>query len=266
MKFIVLFLTLTLPLHASLKETFESFGYLWVKDFFSEEEVSLLQNLADQIYDKITQNPETDQLIIVKEANDSHQICRAEDLLSFSDELKTFIQTRIMNYLEELLEEPFVPFKDKINFKWPGGGAFLPHQDYPAFSLLPPKSHVNVMLSIDPANLENGCLYIAENWKKGNEVLPLIVGGPMHGQIQPEALESTKWIPLETSPRDLLLFTSFIPHYSKPNRSNQPRRAIFITFNRAQEGYHKDAYYHAKRHDPENPIFHIGTPTKARGK
>jgi hypothetical protein len=41
---------------------------------------------------------------------------------------------------------------------------------------------------------------------------------------------------------------------------------MFITHNKLKEGDFRKAYYHAKREDPQNPMFHIGTPTKARNK
>ncbi len=137
------------------------------------------------------------------------------------------------------------------------------------------------MVCIDPATLENGCLQVAKNWKQtfmgdetldpklveaGRAVLPYIVGGSDHGSIQTEYSKKISWLTLETSPGDVVIIDSFVPHYSEPNKSKTSRRAMFFTHNRLKEGNHKKAYYRAKRQDPNNPIFHIGTPTKARDK
>ncbi|MBS3904721.1 MAG: phytanoyl-CoA dioxygenase family protein, partial [Simkania sp.] len=123
--------------------------------------------------------------------------------------------------------------------------------------------------------------YVAEEWQEtvagdpainaldlevGRAILPYIVGGSSHGSIQPQYSEKMSWLALETSPYDLVLINSFVPHYSEPNRSSNSRRAMFFTHNRLQEGEHREAYYQAKRYDPYNPTFHFATPTDGRNK
>jgi len=281
----------------SHKKFFQKNGYLWIKDFFSADQVSLLQNWTNEIQvssetllilsqtsgislQTLAKNlPGT--LIIVPEAKNPELACRAEDISSCFPGIYHLMTGTVAEYIGQLLEEPYVLYKDKINFKWPGGGAFPPHQDYPAYELFGAREHITAMISIDPATVENGCLYIAQNWKKtfendpnldpeelakGRTILPYIVGGSLHGSILPEYFEKISWVALETSPRDLVIFDSFTPHYSKTNESDRSRRAMFFTHNRLREGEFRRAYFHAKRQDPDNPIFHFGTPTKARTK
>ncbi len=278
------------------KKFFQDNGYLSIKDFFSKEQVVLLQHWAGEINDAaqriltlmhrtgknadyFTQMPGT--LIIVPEACNPLQACRAEDLLSCYPNLYHFIVGTVTSYINYLMGEQYVLFKDKINFKWPGGGAFLPHQDFPAYEPFGPREHVTAMVSVDAANLENGCLHVAQNWRGtfaenpeinseelelGRAVLPYVEGGSSHGSIQPKYSEKITWVALETSPNDLVLINSFVPHFSEPNKSKNSRRAMFFTHNQMKEGYHRDAYYHAKRYDPYNPTFHFATPTNARTK
>lgn len=299
--FLLLFFAVNLaagePDWAEQGKFFKENGYLWIKDFFSDEQVALLRKWADEIHaDSLEMTRLSKEsglslqtlfqalpgnLIVVPESRDPNLICRAEDLSSCFPGLYAFISGTATEYASRVLGEPYVLYKDKINFKWPGGGAFSPHQDYPAYELLGARQHVTAMISIDAATEENGCLYIAEKWteafegdprldpealKAGRAVLPYVVGGSAHGSIDPECCAKIQWIALETSPRDLVLFDSFIPHYSEPNRSDHSRRAMFFTHNRLAEGNFRTAYYRAKREDPDNPIFHIGTPTKARTK
>ena len=276
---------------------FQKNGYLWIKDFFSQEQVDRLQRWADDIHCSaqnlltLTQNngPSLTYLqqtipgvlIVVPELRDPSQVCRAEDMLSCYPDFYNFITGSVTSYISQLLEEPYVMFKDKINFKWPGGGAFTPHQDFPAYELFAPREHVTAMVSIDPATLENGCLHVAQNWREsfandpiidaellqaGRAVLPYVEGGSNHGSIQPQYCAKIHWLALETSPRDLVLINSFLPHYSEPNKSKNPRRAMFFTHNRLEEGDFRQIYYQTKRNDPDNPVFHFATPTKARSK
>ncbi len=279
------------------KRFFRENGYLWIRHFFSPEQIALLEIWAEQInheaqttlllaqksgrsLQEIAQNI-PGSLIIVPEARDPLQVCRTEDMLTCYPDLLKFIEGTLTFYIGQLMDEPYVLFKDKLNFKWPGGGAFLPHQDFPAYEFFGPREHVTAMVCIDPATLENGCLQVAEHWretfadhpdidaeklKEGRAVFPFVTGGKEHGSIQPQYCAKMKWLPLIASKGDVILISSYIPHYSEPNLSQFPRRAMFFTHNRLLEGEHRKAYYYVKRQDPDNPMFHIGTPTKARGK
>lgn len=278
----------------SKREFFHKHGYLWIKNFFSEEQVQLLRKWAERIHkasSSILQLTREDgnylsstvpgSLIIVPEVDNPLQACRAEDMLSCYPDLFHFIEGNITSYLSYLMGEPYTLFKDKLNFKWPGGGAFSPHQDYPAFAPFGPNEHITAMICIDPATLENGCLQVAENWKdtfkddssldlidleEGHAIIPYVEGGKKHGSIQERYVEKISWLPLKTSPGDLVLIDSYVPHYSESNHSNSSRRAMFFTLNRLQEGEFRRLYYYTKREDPENPLFHFATPTKARDK
>ncbi len=53
---------------------------------------------------------------------------------------------------------PVVLFKDKINFKMPGGPGFKAHQDQQAGWTRYAPLFVTALVTIDPATLENGCL------------------------------------------------------------------------------------------------------------
>lgn len=279
------------------KAFFQENGYLWIKNFYSPEQVAMLQLWADEVHAAsqnlltLSNNNSTllqsffknipGTLIVVPEARNPLQVCRAEDMLTCYPDFFNFIAGTLTNYISHLLNEPYVLFKDKINFKWPGGGAFLPHQDFPAYELFGPRAHVTAMVCIDRATLENGCLQVAKNWREtfkgnaeldatqlesGTAVLPYVVGGKEHGSIQPNYSKKITWLPIEAAPGDVLLITSYLPHYSEPNKSNAARRAMFLTHNKLKEGDHRKAYYHAKRHDPDNPVFHFATPTNARSK
>ena len=54
--------------------------------------------------------------------------------------------------------KPLVFFKEKINYKLPGGEGFGAHQDAPAFSSFGQRFHVTLLVAVDPQTLENGCL------------------------------------------------------------------------------------------------------------
>ena len=279
------------------REFFQAKGYLWLKGFYSPEQINLLKTWAhtiDMASQKMISLSKASgcslqdlaktlpgSLIVVAESTNPEKACRAEDFLSVYPDLQKLILGTVTSYIGQVFQEPYAIFKDKINFKWPRGGAFSPHQDFPAYEFLGPKEHITAMICIDEATIENGCLYIAEDWRTslkdvseldadtlclGRSVLPYNVGGKEHGSLRSDIVAKIHWLPILAKPGDVVLFDSYIPHYSKPNDSTMSRRAMFITHNRLMDGDFKAAYFYAKRMDPDHPMFHFATPTKARTK
>lgn len=141
---------------------------------------------------------------------------------------------------ERFLGEPAVLFKEKINFKMPGGDGFKAHQDSQAGWGVYADYFLTVMVCIDPATIENGCLEL--------------VAGHQHKGIYREwepltdaDMADMNFKPCPTAPGDLVFFDSFTPHQSAPNLTSSMRRIYFATYNRASAGdhfvrYHADKY------------------------
>jgi hypothetical protein len=133
-----------------------------------------------------------------------------------------------------LLGGPAVLFKEKINFKMAGGPGFKAHQDQQAGWTRYAPLFLTALVTIDAATLENGCL----------EIVP--------GRHR-EGLIGEEWNPLDdselplrpvpTEPGDAIFFDSFVPHASKPNFTDRPRRLLYLTYNLAGAGDHRRQYY-----------------------
>jgi ectoine hydroxylase-related dioxygenase (phytanoyl-CoA dioxygenase family) len=215
------------------------------------------------------------ELIVVPEACDTGRVCRYEFMYGANPEFREFVDATLIPLVSGVTGEQMVPFKDKTNEKSPGGGAFGPHQDFAAYRFFAPRSHVTALISIDAAEIANGCVQFAEEYQRAAQLLPrhvgsyhrdkplfaTIAGGPGHGDIVAEAAGTFAWVPVETQCSDLVLFDSFVPHRSGANASTLPRRAMFVTLTRAAEGRHYDAYYSEKRRNYHDPKFHVATPT-----
>lgn len=141
----------------------------------------------------------------------------------------------------QLFGESAVLFKDKINFKMPGGGGFEPHQDVQAGWSRYAGIHITSLVTIDRTTIENGCLEMALGFHRheliGDEWTPLT----------DEHLAGIEFVKIEAEPGDAVFFDSFIPHQSAPNRTAAPRRVLYYTYNRASEGDHLAQYYADKR-------------------
>jgi len=136
----------------------------------------------------------------------------------------------------QLLGEDAVLFKEKINFKLPGGGGFEPHQDSQAGWEAYAPFFITVAVCIDPATEDNGCLKVAR-WHRGRELYR--EWEPMT-EAEVNALE---FVSCPLSPGDILFLGSYTPHYSKPNLSDRPRRMYFATYNAASAGDRRAQYY-----------------------
>jgi phosphonate degradation associated HDIG domain protein len=271
------------------RQSFARDGFVVLRDFFTAQDVETLDGwsrtmgreaattLARAARDGVS--PATlardGGLLVVPEAADPGQLCRFEYLLGAVPELRTMIMARVAPVISALAGEAFVPFKDKENEKHPGGGAFGPHQDFAAYQAFGPRYNITAMLPIDPATRANGCLEFAVDWARTARNTPGAVlteiesrallafneGGPSHGNIKGETVARFNWQALETSPADLVLFDSFVPHRSAPNDATSSRRAMFLTFNAAREGDWYERYYTNKRANFDDPKFHVSTPT-----
>jgi 2-aminoethylphosphonate dioxygenase len=140
----------------------------------------------------------------------------------------------LARWIGALMGGAVVLFKEKINFKMPGGGGFKAHQDQQAGWSRYAPVFGTAMVTLDPATLENGCLKIAAGRRR-------------------EGLIGEEWSPLDenglalqavpTEPGDVIFFDSFVPHASEPNLTDAPRRVLYLTYNLAALGDHRARYY-----------------------
>jgi 2-aminoethylphosphonate dioxygenase len=215
-------------------------------------------------------------LIVVPEVTDPALVCRYEHIMGAEPRVRERLLATVLPIIEESSGERLRLFKDKVNNKHPGGGAFRPHQDIVAYKCFAPRYHVTVMITIDPATERNGCLFVAHEYRTLAERRPELVtevinGLPVfrhywgtterHGDILAEVESEFTWRALPTTPADLLVFDSFLPHFSYRNESEDSRRAMFLTFSRVAEGDWYGQYYEEKRRAPADPKFHVSTPT-----
>lgn len=206
------------------------------------------------------------------EAGPERRLCRVENFFPHHPELRAFFaRPELLTCLAALLGEPAQLFKEKINFKLAGGEGFAAHQDAPAFALFDQRYHLTVMIAVDPTTPSNGCLELAHK----RTPLQLLDQAP-DGTLSAAVIDALDWRPLEAAPGDLIIFDSYLPHRSGPNRSSGPRRAFYVTFNRASDGDVRAAYFERKRRafppecerDPEAPpspdaaAFNLGNPIR----
>ena len=144
----------------------------------------------------------------------------------------------LSRWLSMLMGGEMVLFKDKINFKYPGGDGFKAHQDQQAGWTVYAPIFVTALVTIDPATIANGCLEIATAPR---------VHGLIGAEWTPLSEDALGLQPVPTEPGDVIFFDSFVPHASKPNLTDTQRRVLYLTYNRLDQGDHRRRYFDEKR-------------------
>ncbi len=173
---------------------------------------------------------------------DKRVLSRVEDFCPYHEEFAKLInEGELPERVSELFGEPAVLFKDKINCKMPGGDGFTPHQDVQAGWGAYAGLFITALAGIDEATPENGCLeLVAGHHEKG-----LI--GELWRPLAENDMEGMEFVMCPIGPGDAVFFDSFVPHRSGPNLTGDPRRALYLTYNRLSEGDHRIQYYVDKR-------------------
>jgi Phytanoyl-CoA dioxygenase (PhyH) len=174
--------------------------------------------------------------------DDGPKLCRSENLIPFHDGLRAFLTTgALIDAASALLGEPAVLYKEKINYKLPGGAGYAPHQDAPAYPFV--AQHVSCMVAIDDSTAGNGCLEVVS--RMHHELLPTDDAGCVRADI----VDTLQWDAVEVRAGQTLWFHSRTPHRSGANTSDVARRALYPTYNAAREGDLRADYYRTKREE-----------------
>ena len=169
-------------------------------------------------------------------------LSRIEYFVDYHGGLNSLVRgEEMMGRLQELLGEPALLFKEKINFKLPGGDGFKLHQDSQAGWEDFTNYFISVLVTVDENTIENGCLQLAAGLHKRGLI------GEAWKPMTPADLGGVELKAYPTAPGDVVFFDSYVPHASEPNNTNAPRRNLYLTYNRASEGDFRKAYFAEKR-------------------
>ena len=234
-----------IPPHCSVAElaAYVRDGFLVVPGLFDADEVAALRAWTDEVQAW----PEVPgRWMVYGEPSLTEPgrrlINRIENFYPYHAGFKgLFDGEKLAGWVGELFGEPAVLFKDKINFKLPGGDGFKPHQDQQAGWSAYARLFVTALVAIDEATAENGCLELAA----GHHTRGLI--GREWAPLTEEEMRGMAFVPHPARPGDVAFFDSYVPHRSGPNLTAEPRRVLYVTYNRAAEGDHRLRYYADKR-------------------
>ena len=229
-------------------------GFLVVRGFFSPAEAATLLRWTEEVTDA----PELPGRHMVYYEDSLTEpgrrvVQRIENFCPFHAGFDATIRDGALSgWTAALMGGPVVLFKDKINFKMPGGAGFKAHQDQQAGWNKWASILVTAMVTLDPATLENGCLEFAAGRHRE---------GLIGEEWAPMSEDGLGLQPVPTAPGDVVFFDSYAPHASKDNRTADPRRILYITYNLLADGDHRAQYFAEKRAAFPPDIERDGTKT-----
>ena len=228
----------TAPITTADIEFFNANGWLLTHPFTREQTAQIVKWVSEvQGWKEDSSN--TTWLQHYELTDDGPKICRSENFVPYHAELRELLTASSLTAIADLLlGEPGVLYKEKINYKLPGGAGYSPHQDAPAYPFV--DKHISCMIAVDDSLLDNGCLEVVS--ARHQELLPM----DERGCIRAEVVETFDWQPVEVRAGEVLWFHSLAPHRSGANNSPNPRRAIYPTYNSRSQGDLRDAYYAVK--------------------
>lgn len=233
----------TEPLSEAETSHYARDGYLVLRGAFSAQEIDAIAQWVQTLADA----PEKVGTVMKYFEDDTAAagkriLNRIENFVPFHDGFRRIAtEGPIVDYVSQVLGEPACLFKDKINFKLPGGSGFEPHQDIQAGWGDYTDTFVSVSVAIDETTIENGCLELAA----GHHTRGLI--GRLFEPLTVEDLAGITFEPILQAPGDVVLFDGYTPHRSAPNRTTKPRRNLYLTYTKASAGDFRERYFADKR-------------------
>lgn len=214
-------------------------GLVVIPDVFTGDDLSSLQEWVTELetapgdFDGIWQYDE-----VTPDGTPAR--CRTENFLPHHTGLRNLLATGVIpTWAGQLLGCDAVVYKEKLNYKNPGGAGFRVHQDAPAYPGV--DRTLACLIAVDDAHVDNGCLEVAAGAHR--RLLP----DDGAGCVAPDVADELTFSLVEVSAGSVVFFHEHLPHRSRPNNSDQRRRTIYVTFTDASESYTRDDYYAQKQ-------------------
>jgi 2-aminoethylphosphonate dioxygenase len=172
-----------------------------------------------------------------EQIGDRVAVCRTENVSACHSGIAVLVDGLLREIAIGALGEPATAFKEKVNYKHPGGAGFRPHQDrraYPSVARV-----LSILVAIDECTTESGCLWLADG-------VDALLAADDRGVVRSDVVDSLRWDPVELTACDVVLLDGLAPHLSEDNRSPGRRRVLVANYAPTAEGSSRDRYYAAR--------------------
>lgn len=234
-------------------------GYVALRGIFNADEVAAWDAESKHLLELGIAHEHNLRTVTYRTSTGALIVDRYSPIIDLSLVFKALTEDeRILNCLRQLCSDDMLLFKDKIIYKMPGVPGYNIHQDYSYWQTFP-KELVNVIVSIDRADEDNG----------GVEFFPgyhdrlLSTAGELRAMNKEEArqIDFSKGEIVKTKPGDVVIFDGLTPHRSSVNHTHSLRRQVYLTYSPAKHG---DLYREQIRHFAEAYRHRVGWEAKER--
>jgi ectoine hydroxylase-related dioxygenase (phytanoyl-CoA dioxygenase family) len=225
----------------NLKKFFNENGFVVINNFFKKKQILDIKKKINR--NKINFDPKHTYYEKIK---NNFRYRRIESITDQSKDIQDILYSeKISNILQLLKKEKQVLFKDKLNFKYPGGEGFLPHIDghfywkdknnkikkgWSVYS----DSFTNVVIPLEKSDEKNGCLYLSskqdtlklgDSWNKISKLITKFTP-----YLKKRLIKNFSFFPTKLNSGDVLIFDWYCAHLSKKNNSKSSRMIFYATF------------------------------------
>lgn len=241
-------------------------GYYFERGLFTGEEIALLSETAknDHALDQASASRDDGEGNNVKLSLWNHPGDGIYGMFARCE--------RVVNRVEEVLDDEAYHYHSKMILKDARtGGAWAWHQDYGYWyqnGVLYPNL-CSVMIAVDDATVENGCLQVLRGSHQIGRVNHVLTGDQAGADMErvEEAKKRHELVHCEMKAGDTLFFHSNTLHCSAANRSENSRWSLICCYNAKSNDPYKDS--HHPRYTPlekvaDEIVLEVGRSDAAR--
>ena len=250
----------------NFKKEYKEKGFLKIENFFKKNEILFVrENIKKNI-----KNNDKNHYFYHEKIGKKKVLRRIEKISEYSkDAKKIILSEKIIKIIKQLTRKNYKLFKEKLNFKYPGGEGFKPHIDghflwkdekkklrdgWKEYS----NDFLSIVIPLEKVNKKNGCLELSsiKNTNKigsnFNEITSNII--KYTPNIKKSFLKKFKWTPIEMNIGDILIFNWKCAHKSKKNHSSNSRMIFYATFYESNKTKNVKEKYYIDKKKSLNPL------------
>jgi hypothetical protein len=217
-------------------------GFVFVRELFSSDEIDVLRDTArhDHALDQASSSRDDGKGNDVRLSLWNHP---GEGVYGMFARCH-----RVVDRVEELLRDEAYHYHSKMILKDAKvGGAWAWHQDYGYWyqnGVLFPDL-CSVMIAVDPATVENGCLQVLKGSHRMGRVNHTLTGEQAGADMErvEQAMKVCELVHCEMAAGDALFFHPNLLHCSAANRSDHPRWALICCYNAKSNSPYKESHH-----------------------
>jgi len=261
-------------LNEKLKSTYDSQGFVIIKNFFKSSDIKILKKKVIKKVKNINSKNIYSETINGKKV----RLRRVEKITENIQDVKKLLHSKkIKHLLKYITNKHNILFKDKLNFKYPGGQGFRPHIDghfywkdkknkkregWSEYS----DTFTNLVIPLEDSDKKNGCLYLSKknnierlgkNWRQITSKMDIF-----SPNIKKQYLKKFKFYPALMKTGDLLVFDWHCAHKSSKNNSKRSRLIFYATYCPKNNFKNLRKQYYYDKENSKNPNYLKSLQTK----